>query len=95
MARPSLLGPEAREELVGRLPQWDVREDRLVRTFAFADFAEAFAFMTKCAAVAESMDHHPEWSNVYNRVTIELTTHDAGGLTELDVTFATRADELA
>jgi len=95
VARPPRLGPEARKDVAERLPEWQVLDDRLARTFTFNDFAAAFAFMTKCAEVAESMDHHPEWSNVYNRVTIELTTHDVGGLTTLDVMFALQADALA
>jgi 4a-hydroxytetrahydrobiopterin dehydratase len=62
------------------------------RSFAFTDFAEAFAFMTRVAILAEKADHHPEWSNVYNRVKIMLTTHDAGGLSERDVALAKAID---
>ncbi len=66
--------------------------DAIVKTFVFRDFVEAFGFMTKAALVAERMDHHPEWSNVYNVVDVTLTTHDAPGLSILDVTLAKRLD---
>ena len=79
-----------------RLPQWRLSADELSisRTFVFADFAQAFAFMTRMAEVSERLDHHPEWRNVYNRVEVTLTTHDAGGLTEKDVAWAEAADGL-
>lgn len=79
------------------LPKWSlVREGAAIaRTFQFADFSEAFAFMTRVALLAECQDHHPEWSNVYNRVTIELTTHDAHGLTHRDTRLAKAIDKLA
>jgi len=66
-----------------------------LRLFKFKNFADAFAFMTSAAFVAEKLDHHPEWSNVYNRVHVALTTHDSGGITELDFAFAARAVELS
>ena len=69
--------------------------DAITKTFKFGNFNEAFGFMTRVALFAEKWDHHPEWSNVYARVTITLTTHDAGGLTGLDVKLATRIDTLA
>jgi 4a-hydroxytetrahydrobiopterin dehydratase len=69
--------------------------DALHRELRFASFSAAFAFMTRVALAAEVLNHHPEWSNVYNRVSITLTTHDAGGLTELDVQLATTVDKLA
>ena len=79
-----------RDEAVGRLPGWSLRADGLaiVRTFTFADFSEAFGFMTRVALIAEKSDHHPEWCNVWNRVEITLTTHDAGGLSARDVAMA-------
>ena len=78
------------------LPEWhhDANRAAIVRTFRFADFAQAFAFMTELAIFAEKRDHHPDWSNAYNRVEIALTTHDVGGISERDVAFATHADEV-
>ena len=74
---------------------WKEENDSLKKTFKFKDFKEAFAFMTQVALVAEKMDHHPNWSNVYNSVTIELSTHDAGNkVTELDRKLANAIDEL-
>ena len=67
---------------------WHIEDGKLHREFRFADFTEAFAFMTRAALVAERMNHHPEWFNVYNRVRIDLTTHDAGGLNTLDFELA-------
>ena len=69
--------------------------DAITKTFRFADFNAAFAFMTRAALVAEKMDHHPEWFNVYNRVEVTLSTHDAGGFTELDVKLATFMDGIS
>lgn len=80
---------------VAELDGWRVENDRLRKTFVFADFVAAFGFMTRAALVAESMNHHPDWSNVWNRVEVELHTHDAGGITELDVTLARKMGELA
>ena len=74
------------------LPGWVRRGDGLERTYRFADFVAAFAFMTHVALRAEKADHHPEWSNVYNRVEVRLTTHDAGGITDKDVALATVMD---
>ena len=76
------------------LPQWDLVAGKLHRDLVFADFVEAFAFMTKVALIAEAMDHHPEWTNVWNRVSIDLITHDTGGLSSLDVQLAQRIDGL-
>jgi 4a-hydroxytetrahydrobiopterin dehydratase len=89
MAIPRLTDAERDAALPG-LAGWRLRDDLLaiLREFKFADFSEAFAFMTRVALLAEKLDHHPEWSNVYNRVTITLTTHDAGGLSERDVAMA-------
>ena len=87
----------AREEIDQRLaalPDWELQGDKLCRSCRFADFSAAFAFMTRVALAAEQMDHHPEWSNVYNRVDIALTTHDAGGISELDFDLAVRIDAL-
>ncbi len=74
---------------------WEEKDNKLVRTFRFADFTEAFGFMTKVAIEAEKMNHHPNWSNVYNQVTIELTTHDAGNVvTDNDRALAAKIDSL-
>lgn len=94
MTRPTLVPADAILELDG----WSVSAgDRLAieRAMTFADFNTAFAFMTRVALKAETMDHHPEWSNVYNRVTVLLTTHDAGGVTDLDTTMARFIDAAA
>jgi 4a-hydroxytetrahydrobiopterin dehydratase len=77
------------------LPTWTLVGGKLRRELRFADFVEAFGFMSQVALVAEAMGHHPEWSNVWNRVVIELTTHDTGGLSNLDVQLAHRIDGLA
>ena len=77
------------------LPGWERRGDRIVRTFRFEDFVCAFGWMASVALVAEKLDHHPEWSNVYNRVTIDLSTHDAGGVTSKDFELAAAANRLA
>lgn len=74
---------------------WAVVDGRLHREFAFADFVEAFGFMASVALVAEKMDHHPNWSNVWNTVTVDLWSHDVGGITDRDVTLATRMNEIA
>lgn len=76
-------------------PGWEFREGKLHREFRFEDFARAFGFMSAAALAAEKMDHHPEWSNVYNRVVVDLTTHDAGGITELDFELAAAMSKLA
>lgn len=89
-----LSAAEAQQRL-GEVPGWDLVDDALVRTFVFTNFARAFGFMASAAVVAEKMDHHPEWTNVYNKVTVHLSTHDAGGLTELDFDLAGKMSELA
>ena len=91
----SLLPQHERDNLNITLPHWQVEADRLKRDWRFKDFSEAFAFMTRVALLAESMQHHPNWSNVYNRVSIELTTHDLGGLSDLDVQLARSIDVLS
>jgi 4a-hydroxytetrahydrobiopterin dehydratase len=91
------LSPDARAAALARLPHWRLVEgrDAITRQFKFADFNSAFAFMTHVALVAEKMNHHPEWTNVWNTVDITLTSHDAGGLTERDVKLAEAIDQLA
>ncbi len=86
----NLLNREARDAALTELPGWQVIDDRnaIGKVFHFADFGAAFAFMARMALLAEKMDHHPEWTNVYNRVDVVLTTHAAGGVTEKDVAMA-------
>lgn len=91
-----LTADERRQALAG-LDGWrDVDgRDAVTKSFNFADFNQAFAFMTRTALLAEKMDHHPEWFNVYNRVEVTLATHDAGGVTELDIKMATAMNQYA
>jgi 4a-hydroxytetrahydrobiopterin dehydratase len=90
------LSEAERADALDGLPDWDYDEgrDAISRAFVFADFSEAFAFMTRVALIAEKADHHPEWSNVWNRVEITLTTHDAGGLSGRDVEMAEAIEAL-
>lgn len=92
----SKLTEAERNTLPHTLPDWTLRSDHaaISRSFKFKNFAQAFAFMTRVALLAEKMDHHPEWSNVYNRVDILLTSHDAGGLTARDITLAQAIDRV-
>jgi len=94
MVAASLLSDSEIADALVELRGWERVGDHLHRELTFPDFARAFGFMASVAVVAERMNHHPEWSNVYNRVTIDLTTHDAGGLTEFDVDFARAVDAL-
>lgn len=89
--------PEERHEGLKSLPHWQLVEgrDAITRSFRFKDFNAAFGFMTRAALVAEKLDHHPEWFNVYNKVDVTLSTHDAGGLTALDLQLATTMDAIA
>jgi len=88
---------EARKSALARLKGWRKVEgrDAISRTFVFKDFNQAFGFMARAALVAEKLDHHPEWSNVYKPVNVTLSTHDAGGLTQLDIKLAETMDQLA
>jgi 4a-hydroxytetrahydrobiopterin dehydratase len=90
------LSEAERADALDSLPDWDYDEgrDAITRTIVFTDFAEAFGFMTQVALIAEKADHHPEWTNVWNRVEITLTTHDAGGLSERDVDLAGAIDSI-
>lgn len=96
MPKPCLTTDELTTALEG-LDGWAVEEGgkAILKSFKFAGFVEAFGFMTASALVAEKMDHHPEWSNVYNRVEVRLTTHDSGGVTELDIALAKAMDKAA
>lgn len=83
------------EEELRNLPGWKVVNEKLHKEFQFESFNQAFGFMTRAAMEIEKMNHHPEWFNVYNRITIELTTHDAGGITKNDVNLAKILNSLA
>ena len=95
------LSAEARKQALGSIPGWtevqaDVKgREAIGKTFVFKDFNEAFGFMTRAALVAEKMDHHPEWRNVYKTVEVVLSTHDAGGLTTLDIELARAMNAIA
>jgi 4a-hydroxytetrahydrobiopterin dehydratase len=86
-----------REEAMADLPDWrfDAEDGAIRRSFRFADFSAAFAFMTRVALAAEKADHHPDWSNSWNKVDVALSTHSAGGLTRLDIEMARQIDRLA
>jgi 4a-hydroxytetrahydrobiopterin dehydratase len=95
VTRPAKIGADA---ALAKLPGWSKVEggrDAIQRTYRFKDFSQAFGFMTRVALKADQLDHHPEWFNVYNRVEVTLATHDADGVTELDVTLAAFMDEAA
>ncbi len=93
----ALLSETEREDALAGLTGWSFDAERggVARSFRFRDFADAFAFMTRVALEAEKADHHPEWTNVWNRVDVFLTTHSAGGLTRRDIALARRIDEIA
>jgi 4a-hydroxytetrahydrobiopterin dehydratase len=93
----SLLSPDERLAISNDLGHWALvaNRDAITRSYQFKDFKEAFAFMTQCALMAEQMNHHPEWFNVWNRVEVTLSTHDAGGLTKLDLDLARSMDRYA
>lgn len=95
MATPAKLSDAQIQERLATLKGWQRVGEKLSKQYRFADFVVAFSFMTRVALVAERMNHHPDWSNVYNRVTVELCTHDAGGITERDFQLAARIDALA
>jgi len=94
MTQTSLPEHEIAERLTAH-PDWEQRGDRIARRFRFEDFVAAFGWMASVALVAERLNHHPEWRNVYATVEVELTTHDAGGLTALDFELAAAMDRLA
>ena len=95
MSRPQRLDASALSERLPGLNGWALDDSKLTREFNFRDFNEAFGFMARAALIAERLDHHPEWFNVYSTVRIDLATHDAGGITELDFQLAAKVDELA
>ena len=81
------------DEIVKNMKGWELKDEKLQKSFKFTNFVEAFGFMTRIALEAERMNHHPEWSNVYNNVTIKLSTHDAGGITDYDIKLAEIIDD--
>jgi 4a-hydroxytetrahydrobiopterin dehydratase len=89
-----LLSDQEKPEALERLKSWNIVNGKLHKEFRFRDFKQAFGFMTQVALIAEAMDHHPDWSNVYNRVTIDLITHDLKGISSFDVEFAARVEKL-
>jgi 4a-hydroxytetrahydrobiopterin dehydratase len=95
--RPSKLTPDERKAALAKLSSWaEVSgRDAIAKKFVFRNFSEAFGFMVRAALVAEKLDHHPEWFNVYKTVEVTLSTHDAGGVTALDVKLAEAMDKLA
>ena len=95
MHRPTMLTQAELDEAVGQLPGWSCLDGKLHREYQFADFIHAFGFMATAAPAIEAMNHHPEWSNVYGKVTVDLSTHDAGGITELDVELASKLEKIA
>jgi 4a-hydroxytetrahydrobiopterin dehydratase len=92
---PNKLSNEQRDAAVKRLKGWSLSGETIVKTFTFTDFSEAFGFMARAALAAEKLDHHPDWSNSWNKVAVTLSTHSAGGVTELDVKLAEAMDRLA
>ena len=95
MGRPQKLDETEVQRRLAELPGWRLEQGEMVREFKFDDFRQAYGFMTRLALFAEKLDHHPNWSNVYNRVRIAMSTHDAGGITELDFQFAEEANAQA
>ena len=90
-----LLSNSERQALSVNLPEWEINENNLIRSFKFDNFVEAFEFMTRVAIIAEEINHHPDWSNSYSTVDIKLTTHDLGGLSLLDLKLAQEINSLS
>jgi 4a-hydroxytetrahydrobiopterin dehydratase len=95
MARVARLAPHEVESAIAGLPGWSAADGKLHREYKFADFTHAFGFMAAAATVIEKMDHHPEWFNVYGRVSVTLWTHSEGGITPLDVELAGKLESIA
>ncbi|MEM9136591.1 MAG: 4a-hydroxytetrahydrobiopterin dehydratase [Cyanobacteria bacterium P01_F01_bin.42] len=94
MSQPRLTDQEINAHLA-KLSGWSVVKQKLHREFKFPDFVSAFGFMSSMALVSEAMGHHPEWFNVYNKVIVDLTTHDSGGITMLDINWADKASQIS
>jgi 4a-hydroxytetrahydrobiopterin dehydratase len=95
MSKPNKLDESDLQAQLATLPEWRIKSGKLHREYEFADFVAAFGFMASAALVAQGMDHHPEWFNVFSKVRVDLTTHDAGGITALDLKLARAMEELA
>jgi len=95
MSRPKKMSSGDLSSAVDGLAGWTIENGKLHREFAFPDFSTAWGFMSRCALVAEKMDHHPEWFNVYGKVIVDLSTHDAGGVTQYDVNMAAQMNVIA
>ena len=95
MKKRTPLSADELSRALAELPGWSIAAGKLHREFRFPDFVRAFAFMSAVALVAEARNHHPEWFNVYGRVVVDLTTHDAGGITQNDIDLARKMNELA
>jgi len=95
MTKRTPLSAEDVSRALAELPGWSIENGKLHREFRFPNFVRAFSFMSAVALVAEKRDHHPEWFNVYGKVIVDLTTHDAGGVTQSDVNLARKMNELA
>ena len=90
-----ILSNKQLNEYLEDLDGWSIENEKLSKTFKFSSFIQAFGFMTQVAIISETMDHHPEWSNVYNRVEINLVTHSEGGITKLDIELAIKIDSIS
>ena len=89
-----LLDTSELEEIISKFPKWEYREKSLKQDFMFSDFSEAFEFMVQVSEIAEDLNHHPDWSNSWNKVSISISTHSAGGLTALDLKFVEKVEAL-
>ena len=92
--KATLLNQQELNSIQTKLPQWKLSDNKIKRELGFQNFIDAFGFMTKVALIAEGINHHPDWSNVYSSVKIELTTHDLGGVSNLDIHLATAIEKL-
>ena len=92
--KPYLLQNGELKELLAKIPGWEIKSNLIEREFNFANFLEAFSFMTKIALICEKYNHHPNWENIYSKVIIKLTTHDLGGISNLDETIATEINSI-
>ena len=94
LMEPYLLQDEELKELNAKIPRWKIKSEYIEREFNFENFIEAFSFMTKIALICEKFNHHPNWQNVYSKVIIKLSTHDLGGITNLDQTIASEINSI-